>query len=88
MYKQKQNNMKKTTFKVTYTKRVGGNGSILVLAENEQQAISNAKGLCATGSNFRDATELTKNILNLENKVLQVSIKHSNKIKSKATLQP
>ena len=47
--------MKKTTFKVTYTKRVGGNGSILVIAENEQIAISRAKGLCATGSNFRDA---------------------------------
>ena len=47
--------MKKTRFKVTYTKAVGGNGSILVIAENEQQAISRAKGLCATGSNFRDA---------------------------------
>ena len=47
--------MKKTTFNVTYTKKVGDNGSILVIAENEQQAISRAKGICATGSNFRDA---------------------------------
>ena len=30
---------KKTTFKVTYTKKVGGNGSILVIAENEKKAI-------------------------------------------------
>ena len=50
-----KNKMKKTTFKVTYTKAIGGNGSILVIAENEQQAISRAKGLCATGTNFRDA---------------------------------
>ena len=47
--------MNKTTFKVTYTRKIGGNGSILVRAENEKKAISTAKGLCATGSNFRDA---------------------------------
>ncbi len=43
------------TFKVTYTKRIGGEGSILVKANNEAQALVNAKGLCATGSDFRDA---------------------------------
>lgn len=43
------------TYKVTYTKRIGGNGTILVKAENEIQALKNAKNLCATGSEFRDA---------------------------------
>lgn len=43
------------TFEVTYTKRVGGNGTIIVKAENEAQALKNAKYLCFTGSDFRDA---------------------------------
>jgi hypothetical protein len=47
------------TYKVTYTKKIGGEGSILVKAINETQAISNAKNLCATGSEFRNA-ELTQ----------------------------
>jgi hypothetical protein len=41
------------TFKVSYTKRIGGEGSILVKAENEVKAIINAKNNCATGSYFR-----------------------------------
>lgn len=45
------------TFNVTYTKRIGGEGTILVKAENEEQALKNARFLCATGSDFRDATE-------------------------------
>ena len=45
------------TFKVTYTKRIGGEGSILVKANNEAHAYGNAKGLCATGSDFRNAEE-------------------------------
>lgn len=42
------------TYKVTYTKRVGGEGSILVKAENETKALINAKNNCATGSDFRN----------------------------------
>lgn len=45
------------TFKVTYTKKVGGEGSILVKAQDENQALKNAKYLCATGSDFRNAIE-------------------------------
>lgn len=45
-------------FQVTYTKKVGGNGSIIVKANNEDKAISNAKYLCFTGSDFRDAVEV------------------------------
>jgi hypothetical protein len=43
------------TYKVNYTKHIGGLGSILVKANNENQAIANAKDLCATGKDFRDA---------------------------------
>lgn len=46
------------TFEVTYTKRVGGNGTIIVKAENAEQALKNAKYLCFTGSDFRDAKEV------------------------------
>jgi hypothetical protein len=43
------------TFKVTYTKRIGGEGTINVKANDENQALRNAKNLCATGSDFRNA---------------------------------
>lgn len=43
------------TFKVTYTKAIGTEGTILVKAENEKHAIGNAKRLCATGEDFRNA---------------------------------
>lgn len=49
----KQQTMK--TYKVTYTKAIGGTGSILVKASDEVQAIANAKNLCFTGRDFRDA---------------------------------
>ena len=45
------------TFKVTYTKRIGGEGTILVKAQDANQAIKNAKYQCATGSDFRNAVE-------------------------------
>lgn len=45
------------TFQVTYTKNTGGEGTILVKAENEAQALKNAQFLCATGSEFRHAIE-------------------------------
>lgn len=45
------------TYRVTYTKRIGGDNTILVKANNEVDALSNAKNNCATGTNFRDAAE-------------------------------
>lgn len=45
------------TFKVTYTRKIGGEGSILVKANDADYAIKQAKYLCATGSDFRDAVE-------------------------------
>lgn len=47
-------------FEVTYTKRIGGEGSILVKAQDEAQALKNAKYLCATGSDFRNPVESDK----------------------------
>lgn len=44
-------------FKVNYTKKTGGKGSILVKAENKEQALYNAKDLCFTGSAFCDPVE-------------------------------
>lgn len=51
----KQTDMKK--YNVTYTKKIGGNGVIMVKANSQEQAIANAKYLCFTGSDFRNATE-------------------------------
>ena len=45
------------TFKVKYTKAIGGEGSILVKAQDENIALKNAKNLCATGEDFREAIE-------------------------------
>lgn len=45
---------KSNTFKVTYTKAIGGEGIILVKAQDENQALKNAKHLCVTGSDFRN----------------------------------
>lgn len=45
-------------FKVTYTKKIGGEGIIIVKSANEYAAISHAKHLCFTGSNFRNAVEV------------------------------
>lgn len=45
------------TFNVAYTKKIGGNGSILVKSTSKEGAIEAAKYLCFTGSNFRDAKE-------------------------------
>lgn len=42
------------TYEVTYTKKIGGEGKILVKAQDENQAIRNAKNLCATGFDFRN----------------------------------
>lgn len=43
------------TYKITYDKRTGGTGEIIVKGSNEAEAYANARWLCFTGSNFRDA---------------------------------
>ena len=46
------------TFEVTYTKRIGGNGTIIVKSTDEKGALNAAKHLCFTGSDFRDVKEV------------------------------
>ncbi len=48
---------KMKTFQVTYTKHIGGDGTILVKGQDREQALKNAKFLCATGRDFRDPVE-------------------------------
>ena len=43
----------KNTYKVTYIKKVGGNGAFIVTATNKKEALSNAKDLCFTGKDFK-----------------------------------
>lgn len=50
--------IKAKCFEVTYTKKVGGEGTIIVKGTNEEHAIKNAKFLCFTGSDFRNAKEV------------------------------
>ena len=46
------------TYKVKYTKAIGTEGVIIVRAENEAQALKNAKYLCFTGSDFKGAEKV------------------------------
>lgn len=48
--------MKKTTkkFEVTYDKAIGTVGTIIVGANNEKEAINNARNQRHTGENFRN----------------------------------
>lgn len=50
------------TFRVTYTKYIGGDGTIIVKAKDEIQAVANAKYLCATGKNFREPQQIDDNL--------------------------
>jgi len=52
--------LKAKTYIVTYDRKIGDEGSIIVKAIDENQALANAKNLCATGSNFRNAVETTE----------------------------
>lgn len=45
------------TYKVAYTKKIGGSGTILIKAKDENQALKNAEFLCFTGSDFRNPIE-------------------------------
>ena len=49
---------KAKVYEVTYTKKVGGNGTILVKADSKKRALKNADYLCFTGSDFRNAVEV------------------------------
>lgn len=51
------------TFKVTYTTFKGIEKTLLVKANNENQAISNAKNVCRTGSNFINPVETDEKYL-------------------------
>lgn len=44
------------TYSVNYTKKIGGQGTIIVKASSPEQAIKNAKFLCFTGSDFNNPT--------------------------------
>ena len=50
------------TFKVEYTKRTGGVGQILVRANNEHNAMTQAPYLCHTGTDFRNAVQIADNL--------------------------
>lgn len=52
--------MKTKIFKVTYTKRIGGENTIIVKAINETNAIANAANSCYTGSDFRNPIEINE----------------------------
>ena len=43
------------TYEVTYSKKVGGVGTILISAPNKEIALKRAKNACFTGSDFRNA---------------------------------
>jgi hypothetical protein len=45
-------------FKITYTKKIGGQGTIIVKALDAENAIKNAKYLCFTGSDFCNPIEV------------------------------
>lgn len=47
------------TYKVTYTKATGSNGTILVRANDEKQAVVNAKDVCYMGREFRNPVLFT-----------------------------
>ncbi len=47
-------------YNVTYDKKVGGAGNLVVKARNEIEALKNAANLCFTGSNFRDPVVVEK----------------------------
>jgi hypothetical protein len=47
-------------YNVTYDKKVGGAGNLVVKARNEIEALKNAANICFTGSNFRDPVVVEK----------------------------
>lgn len=57
MKNHKKANKYNKVFNVEYTKKVGGNGIIMVKADTNAEAIKNARYLCFTGSDFRNPVE-------------------------------
>lgn len=49
------------TYSVNYTKKNGANGTIIVKGSDAANAITNAKHLCYTGSNFYNPIEIDEN---------------------------
>lgn len=49
-------------YQVTYDKKVGSVGTMVVRAMNEEEALKYAAFCCFTGSNFRDAKEVEKQL--------------------------
>lgn len=45
-------------YEVTYDKRIGGTGKLVVKALNETESLRNAVNCCFTGSNFREPVEV------------------------------
>ena len=54
-------NPTKKAFAVSYTKKVGGQGELIVKGCDEANALQNAKYLCFTGSNFKVEREVNVN---------------------------
>lgn len=52
--------MKAKIFIVEYTKAIGGVGRLFVKARNENEALSNAKNICFTGRDFKNAVETSE----------------------------
>lgn len=50
------------TYQVNYTKKIGGQGTIIVKAENETKALSNAKYSCFTGSDFCNVKQIDNSL--------------------------
>lgn len=50
------------TYSVNYTKKTGASGTIIVKAASAANAITNAKHLCYTGTNFCNPVEIEQAI--------------------------
>lgn len=48
----KTKTMKAKYFKISYTKAIGGEGTLIAKGRNEKEAIANAKDNCFTGKDF------------------------------------
>lgn len=49
-------------FTVSYTKKIGGTGSVIVKAMGAEQALKTAKDSVFTGSDFRNAIEIASEL--------------------------
>lgn len=56
----KKKNPNSKTFQVTYTKAIGGEGTIIVKSPTAELALKCASSSCFTGKDFRNAVETTQ----------------------------